>query len=66
MQKRLEGLLRDTWWLWIAFIVIAIVMTIQVSLIFLVTIPILIVAIFYYAGMRYDDNGNHKGEDPRV
>ncbi len=62
MQKRLEGLLRDTWWLWILFMVIAIVMAIQVSLVFLATFPILIVAFFYYACLRYDDDGNNKSE----
>jgi uncharacterized membrane protein YhaH (DUF805 family) len=55
-------LLRDTWWLWLAFVVIAVVMTIAVSKIFLITLPILVVSMFYYACMRYDDKGNHKGE----
>lgn len=64
MQKRLEGLLRDTWWLWIAFMIIAVIMTVMVSKVFLVTFPILIVAFFYYAGIRYDDTGRHKGEGP--
>ena len=64
MQKRLEGLLRDTWWLWLAFIVIAVVMTILVSKVFLVTFPILVVSFFYYAGIRYDDTGNHKEDGP--
>ncbi|MCP4081414.1 MAG: hypothetical protein GY819_07410 [Planctomycetaceae bacterium] len=64
MQKRLEGLLRDTWWLWVAFIVIAIVMSILVSKVFLVTFPILVVSFFYYAGIRYDDDGNHKESGP--
>lgn len=62
MQKRLSGLLRDTWWLWVAFAVIAIVMTIRISIVFLVMFPILTVAFFYYAGIRYDDEGKHKGE----
>lgn len=52
--------MRDTWWLWLAFIVIAIVMTFLVSKVFLVTLPMLIVSFFYYAGIRYDDEGNHK------
>ena len=64
MQKRLQGLFRDTWWLWLAFAVIAIVMTFAVSRIFLVAFPILLVSFFYYAGIRYDDDGNHKGEGP--
>jgi len=63
MQKRLEGLLRDTWWLWLAFVVIAVVMAFRVSGFFLATLPMLIVAFFYYASMRYDDDGKHKGED---
>ena len=64
MPKRLEGLLRDTWWLWLAFVIIALVMTIAISKVFLVAFPILIVSMFYYAGVRYDDDGNHKGEGP--
>ena len=63
MQKRLEGLLRDTWWLWLMFIVIGVTMTILVSNVFLVTFPMLVVSFFYYAGIRYDDTGAHKGED---
>lgn len=66
MQKRFAGLLRDTWWLWCVFLLIGIVMTILVSRIFLVTFPILLVAFAYYASMRYDDHGNHKGEGPDV
>jgi len=60
MQKRLQGLLRDTWWLWLAFGVIAIIMTFAISKVFLVTFPILLVSFFYYAGIRYGDDGEHK------
>ena len=63
MQNRFSGLLRDTWWLWGAFLLIGITMTILVSRFFLVTFPMLIVAFTYYASMRYNDDGTHKGED---
>lgn len=63
MFERFKGLLRDTWWLWIIFLAISIVFIVRVSLIFLVTLPVLVVAFVYYASMRYDDEGNHKGEE---
>ncbi len=63
MQKRMAGLLRDTWWLWSLFFVINCVMAIRISTVFLVMFPILTVAFVYYAAMRYDDNGNHKVDE---
>ena len=62
MQKRLAGLLRDTWWLWLIFLVICLFMSVRVSKIFLVMIPILSVTFCYYAMIRYDDDGKHKEE----
>ena len=63
MQNRFTGLMRDTWWLWTAFLVIGIVMTILVNRVFLVTFPMLLVAFVYYASMRYNDDGTHKHEE---
>jgi hypothetical protein len=58
---RLAGLLRDTWWLWALFLIATIVFAIVVSLLFLVMIPVLMVAIVYYASLRYDDQGKPRG-----
>ena len=62
MFNRLGGLLRDTWWLWLGFLLLGVVFFFLVSRLFVVTIPILMVAFVYYAMMRYDDDGQHKGE----
>ncbi len=61
--NRLKGLFRDTWWLWLLFLAIGITFIVAVSPIFFVTLPVLAVAYVYYATMRYDDNGQHKGEE---
>lgn len=63
MLNRLVGLGRDTWWLWLLFLIVSIVFTAAVDRLFLVTFPVLAFAFVYYAIMRYDDDGNHKGED---
>lgn len=62
MQNRFAGLMRDTWWLWVLFLVLGITFVILVDRLFLVTLPVLAFAFVYYAIMRYDDEGNHKGE----
>lgn len=62
MINRYKGLIRDTWWLWLIFLVAAILLTSLVSLLFFVTFPILIFAVVYYGAVRYDDDGNAVGE----
>jgi hypothetical protein len=61
--NRFKGLFRDTWWLWAVFLVISFTFIVLVNKLFLVTLPVLVVAFVYYASMRYDDEGNHKGEE---
>lgn len=46
--------------LWIAFLVGGIIMSI-LSPVFLVTFPICIFTFFWFAYIRYDDEGNFKG-----
>lgn len=62
MINRLSGLWRDTWWLWLGFLVLGVVFFFLVSQLFVVMVPILIAAFAYYAMIRYDDDGQHKGE----
>ena len=62
MLNRFAGLLRDTWWLWGLFLIMGIGFFVFVDPLFLVTLPVLAFAFVYYAIMRYDDDGNHKGE----
>ena len=62
MSKRFSGLFRDTWWLWVLFLIVSVCFSIFVSRLFLATLPALVVAFVYYASMRYDDDGNAKGE----
>ncbi len=60
-MKRFLYLLRDTWWLWLFFAILAAVMITFVSVVFLVMIPILAGVFIYFAIVRYDDDGNFLG-----
>lgn len=57
-MARFKGLLRDTWWLWIFFIVICALLIYYVSIVLSVMIPILCFTFVYFAMIRYDDQGN--------
>ncbi len=59
-MKRYGALLRETWWLWIVFVVGGTVMS-MISLVFLVTFPICIFTFFWFAFIRYDEEGNFRG-----
>ena len=61
-MNRIKGLLRDTWWLWIIFFVAGVLLTALVNLIFIVTFPILVFTLIYYATIRYDDDGNARSD----
>jgi hypothetical protein len=56
-MQRIKGLLRDTWWLWLAFLALALFGAKFVDLAFLAAIPICIVTLVYFASVRYDENG---------
>ncbi|MEM7473573.1 MAG: hypothetical protein AAF483_01135 [Planctomycetota bacterium] len=58
---RFWALLKDTWALWIVFTVGAILMATLLSPIFWVTFPICIFTFFWFAFVRYDEEGNFKG-----
>ena len=57
-MKRYRKLIKDTWWLWTLFAGIVFFMVTWVSLIFLALVPMLIVVFFYFAFVRYDEDGN--------
>lgn len=60
-MTRFKFLLRDTWWLWLFFSILAFVMITYVNVVFLIMIPILATVFVYFAFVRYDDDGNFLG-----
>lgn len=57
---RFQGLLRDTWWLWLGLAIAGVVLAIFVSPVFLVTFPIGLFSFAYFGLLRYDERGNPK------
>jgi type IV secretory pathway component VirB8 len=57
-MKRYRKLIKDTWWLWLIFTAIVVFMVVWVSPIFLALVPMLITVFFYFAFVRYDEDGN--------
>lgn len=57
-MKRIQGLLRDTWWLWLGLVLLGTLLARFVSPVFVVTYPICLFAMAYFGLMRYDDEGN--------
>ena len=58
-MKRFNGLIRDTWWLWVILLTAGIIAA-QFSFVFYSSIPISLFAFFYFGIMRYDSDGNLK------
>ncbi|MEM9826263.1 MAG: hypothetical protein AAF958_06725 [Planctomycetota bacterium] len=61
-MKPLFGLWCDTWWLWIAFLAVTLVMAAIVGSFFLLLLPCLPIVFVYFAYARYDADGNEKPE----
>ena len=59
-MQRILGLLRDTWWVWLAFLTISIVGAIEIDIAFLAAVPISLITIAYFAAIRYDEHGKPK------
>ena len=57
---RFKALIQETWWLWLAFFVAGTALSFA-SPVFLVTFPICIFTFFWFAYIRYDEEGNFKG-----
>lgn len=60
-MKRFQSIMRDTWWVWLVLCGGGTIAGSFVSFIFFSAIPISFFAFFYFALMRYDDDGNHRG-----
>ena len=59
-MQRYKSLLRETWWLWVAFGLFGGVMG-ALSPVFLLMFPISIFTFFWFAYIRYDEEGRFKG-----
>ena len=57
---RFKALLKETWWLWLLFAIVGTGLAL-LSPIFWVTYPICIFTFFWFAYIRYDEEGNFKG-----
>ncbi|MEM9644723.1 MAG: hypothetical protein AAF989_07005 [Planctomycetota bacterium] len=57
-MKQLQGLWRDTWWLWLLFLVLILGLSLMAGWFFLSLIPTLPCIFAYFAFIRYDEDGN--------
>ena len=55
---QIKGLWRDTWWIWLLFIIATFAMAFMVTYAFLLGLLILPAMFLYFAYGRYDDQGN--------
>lgn len=60
--KRLTGLWRDTWWIWVIFVAQMVALGVYMSKYFLLPLMGLPISYAYFAFMRYDEDGNEKSE----
>lgn len=60
-MDRYRSLLRETWWLWIVLTVFAGLMSLLVSPIFWLTVPISLITFLWFGFVRYDEHGNFRG-----
>lgn len=61
-MKQLLGLWRDTWWLWVVFVLMTIGFTVAVGNFFILLLPCLPIPFVYFAFNRYDEDGNEKAD----
>ena len=61
-MNQIRGLLRDTWWLWLVFSAFVILAMILFTTFYAVCFPFLVGMMIYFALMRYDKNGEYRGE----
>lgn len=54
---QLKGLWRDTWWLWIAFLIATVLLSFSVTFLFSLGILFLPISFCYFAYGRYDKEG---------
>lgn len=61
-MNQLGGLWRDTWWVWVAFCVVTLLLGLTVGWFFYLLIACLPVPYAYFAFNRYDDQGLEKAD----
>lgn len=60
-MKRYRAFLKETWWLWCLYVVINALLIVLVHPIFIAVLPMMIINFFYFALVRYDEDGNFIG-----
>lgn len=60
-MKRYTKFLKQTWWLWLAYTIVTALLIYFVSPVFFVVIPMMIVNFFYFALVRYNEDGDFIG-----
>ncbi len=60
-MKRYTKFLKQTWYIWLAYVLATTLLIMFVSPIFWAVIPMMVVNFFYFALVRYDDNGDFIG-----
>ena len=60
-MKRYKAFLKQTWWLWSGYGLVAASLIYFVGPIFWVVLPMMVVNFFYFAVIRYDEDGNFLG-----
>jgi len=58
---RYYAFLKDTWWLWLIYLIVNVILILFVGPVFWVVVPIMIVNFFYFAFVRYDEDGKFIG-----
>ncbi len=59
-MNQIRALLRTTWWLWLIFFGLSIGLYIYVDGAFIVTIPICVFTLLYFAFVRFDEDGERR------
>jgi uncharacterized membrane protein len=60
-MKRYTKFLKQTWWLWLTYVLITVLLILLVSPIFWAVIPMMVVNFFYFAHVRYNEDGDFIG-----
>ena len=59
-MARFRALFLNTWWLWLAFFIGGVVLSV-LDLVFLFLFPLSIFVFIWFAYVRYDEDGKFKG-----
>lgn len=62
-MKPLVALLRTTWWLWVIFVLVSVLLSELVDPVFWVMLPVCAVTIVYFAFVRFDEHGERRERD---